>query len=158
PKKCNRKSSNGSCGVFKNVDTNWPVTGSGLTSPASFTSVPDTGSCATKYNATKLPNGLAFCAAKYTAPTNGFGNNGVCISTVATFDASGHDGTVSLDSATCSSEHANNHPHQQGSTPRPPATRQSCPSHPRVTDRSGSAPLPAARAPRPSNRSECYQP
>src|SRR6185437_10465829 len=61
PKKWILKSSNGSCGVFLKLDTSWPVTSSGTTSPASFTSVPDTGSCATMYSANREPNGLAFC-------------------------------------------------------------------------------------------------
>ena len=42
------------------------------------------------YNATSDPNGFAFCAARYAAPVNGFGNNGVLIFTVPIFDASGH--------------------------------------------------------------------
>src|SRR6185312_13113153 len=69
---------------------------------------PDTGSSAMRYNATSDPNGFWFCAARYTSPVNGFGNNGLLISTVATFDASGHDGAASTDSETCGSEHANN--------------------------------------------------
>src|SRR6185437_5067793 len=103
PKKWSFRSSNGSCGVFLNVVTSCPVTGSGLTSPASFTSTPDTGSCATRYRATRLPNGFAFCAARYAAPVSGFGNNGDSISSVPTFAASGHDGNASTDKATCSS-------------------------------------------------------
>src|ERR1700682_4595852 len=91
PKKCSLKSSNGNCGVFLNVETNWPVTGSGTTSPASFTRDPETGSSTYTYKATREPNGFAFCAAKYAAPTSEFGNSGVCISTVPTLDASGHN-------------------------------------------------------------------
>src|SRR5580693_1346541 len=34
PKKCSSRSSNGSCGVFLNVEINCPVPGSGWTSPA----------------------------------------------------------------------------------------------------------------------------
>src|SRR6185312_781092 len=59
PKKCSSNISNGSCGVFLNVETNWPVTRSGLTSPASFTSEPEIGSSATTYSATSEPNGFA---------------------------------------------------------------------------------------------------
>ena len=69
-KKWSFKSSNGSCGVLSNVATSWPVTGSGVTFPASFTSVPDTGSSTTMYIATSDPNGFAFCAARYAAPSS----------------------------------------------------------------------------------------
>src|SRR6185437_5680792 len=106
PKKCSFKSSNGSWGVFLNVETSCPVTGSGTTSPASFTSVPDIGSRASRYRATRLPNGFAYCAARYASPVNAFGNNGLFISSVATFDASGQLDTESTDSAICASEHA----------------------------------------------------
>src|SRR6202035_778211 len=106
PKKCSFKSSNGSCGVFLNEETNCPVTGSGLTSPATLTSTPAVGSSATRYNATRLPKGLAFCAARYISPVNGSGNSGELISAVATFDASGQDTGPSVLSATCASEQA----------------------------------------------------
>src|ERR1700722_1898913 len=64
PKKCSSKSSKGTWGVSLHVATSCPVTGSGTTSPATFTSVPDTGSWATTYIATRLPNGFASCAAR----------------------------------------------------------------------------------------------
>src|ERR1700726_187312 len=107
PKKCSSRSLNGSCGVFSNVETNCPVTGSTLTFPASFTSTPAVGSSATIYSATGLPNGFAFCPARYAPPTRRSGNSGVVISTVATLDASGHDTISSLCNPTSPSEHAN---------------------------------------------------
>ena len=61
---------------------------------------------ATKYNATRLPNGLASCCAKYAAPTNGFGNSGDLISTVPTFEDSGHDCSVGALQADCPKLHA----------------------------------------------------
>src|SRR5580692_6786029 len=64
PKKCRFRSSNGSCGVSLKTATSCPVTASGFTSPATLTSVPDTGSSATRYIATSDPNGLASCVAK----------------------------------------------------------------------------------------------
>src|SRR5581483_11610547 len=87
PKKCNSASSKGSCGLFLNAATTCPVSVS-CTSPASFTSTPDTGSSATRYIAIRLPNGLVSCVARYTAPVNGLGSSGVLIVTVPIFDAS----------------------------------------------------------------------
>src|SRR5580693_350141 len=99
PKKCNSRSSNGSCGVFLNVDTSCPVTGSGCTSPASLINKPALTSSATMYIATNEPKGFASCEAKYTAPTNSSGNTGVLMLTVPIREASGQDGPLSLSSA-----------------------------------------------------------
>jgi len=44
PEKLSFKLLNGTAGLFRNVVTSCPVAGSGLTSPANFTSTPDTGS------------------------------------------------------------------------------------------------------------------
>src|SRR5262249_31578337 len=44
PKKLNRRLLNGTSGLFRNLVTSCPVTGSGVTSPASLTSTPDCGS------------------------------------------------------------------------------------------------------------------
>src|SRR5580693_1639289 len=104
PKKCSSKSSNGSCGVFSNVETNWPVIGSGWTSPASLIKIPDFGASATIYIATNEPKGFASCEAKYTAPTNSSGNTGVLMLTVPIREASGQDGPLSLSSAISLSE------------------------------------------------------
>src|ERR1039458_3973842 len=112
PKKCSSRSLNGSCGVFSNVVTSWPVTGSGVVCPASFTSTPAVGSSATRYSAISEPNGLSsgpakFCgAARYTAPSSGSGSSGVLIVTVATFDASGHVGLLAFSRPICACEHA----------------------------------------------------
>src|SRR5580693_403336 len=70
PKKCSSRSSKGSCGVFLNVETSCPVTGSGCTSPASLIKIPDLGASATMYIATSDPNGFASCEAKYTSPVS----------------------------------------------------------------------------------------
>src|SRR5580658_10420940 len=55
--------------------------------PASLIVTPDSGSSATTYIPTRLPNGLASCEARYTAPSRAFGKNGVLILTVPIFDA-----------------------------------------------------------------------
>ena len=59
----------------------------------SLISTPAFGSSATRYIATSEPNGLAFCAARYTAPSSGSGSNGDLICTVPTFEASGQNGS-----------------------------------------------------------------
>src|ERR1700735_2754452 len=66
-----------------------PVFSHRRTSPASLTVVPDTGSSTIMYIATRLPNGLAFCAAKYTAPSSSCSSSGVLILTVPIFEPSG---------------------------------------------------------------------
>ena len=84
PKKCSSASSNGSCGLFFERRDDLPRRSvERALRPASFTSVPDTGSSATMYIATRLPNGFASWAARYTAPSSGFGSSGVLILTVA---------------------------------------------------------------------------
>ena len=62
-------------------------------------------SSTTIYNATRLPNGFASCVAKYAAPTNGSGSNGVLISTVPTFEDSGQVIAAGLSRPTCAVEH-----------------------------------------------------
>src|SRR5580704_18372316 len=108
PKKCSSKVSNGSWGVFLNVETSCPVTGFGTTSPATFTRTPEIGSSTYTYVATSDPNGFAFCSARYAEPSRGFGSSGVLIFTVPIFDASGHVGGSALCNANPSSLHACN--------------------------------------------------
>ena len=65
-------SSNGARGLFWNAVTICPVfAAQSCTSPASLTVTPETGSSATMYIATRLPNGFASCSARYTAPSAG---------------------------------------------------------------------------------------
>jgi hypothetical protein len=49
---------NGSCGLPLNVVVSWPVAGSGVTWPASFTITPFWGTLATMYSASRLLKGL----------------------------------------------------------------------------------------------------
>ena len=58
PKKCSLASSNGTCGLFGNTVTICPVRSSSLTSPASFTLTPSFWFSASRYSATRLPNGF----------------------------------------------------------------------------------------------------
>src|SRR6202046_4631401 len=67
PKKCSSRFSNGTSGVFLNVVTICPVSGLIDTSPASLIKLPEYGSSATRYIATRLLKGLLSCAARYTA-------------------------------------------------------------------------------------------
>ena len=96
PKKCTSRFSNGTCGVFANVEVICPVLGFSETLPGSLTSTPEIGSSARMYIATSELNGFSFCAARYTEPFNGCASNGVVIDTSPIFDAFGQNGLLSV--------------------------------------------------------------
>ena len=74
PKKVQYQVSNGSCGVFLNVETNCPVTGSSLLHRRSHNGCPPSG-LRNDVHSHQRQTG-AVCAAKYAAPSNGSGNSG----------------------------------------------------------------------------------
>ena len=86
---------------------NWPVTGVLQHFAGRLRTDPDTGSTATTYIASRLPNGLVFCVARYAAPSSALGSIGVLIFPFASFAASGHAPAAPLCSAISSIEHAN---------------------------------------------------
>src|SRR4029079_932875 len=91
--------SNGSCGRSSNTVVRWPVLGSGVTLPPSWSSVPGPESTM------KIRNGLlAVGAPKYSEPVSGLGWSGLVIETLPIFGASGHVAGSSDVAPSCASE------------------------------------------------------